>query len=308
MATRTQILETSMHLFLNKGCKNVTMDEIASENGMSKRTLYEMFGDKSSLLEETLTTLHERKIDAINHFLTNHENILQMLLDSIDNDDEKILDSHHNFMMEIKKYYPELYHKFIVSLHQHQSNKEKPNVQLIKSNLKAASQVLDEYIATSLNKPSKVVENWVDALFLQQIDFKYDIEKIINNIEAKIAEAKEALSVIEETKKIIKNLKNELKRYKTVNENILKILKRISSQYFYLSSDFTKKSEIFDFITISNRIDLDYEMKMMQDFTYESVLNISDKIQQYFDVAEKRINDIDNYAKRIINENFNSKS
>ena len=49
-------------------------------------------------------------------------------------------------------------------------------------------------------------------------------------------------------------------------------------------------------------------MKMMQDFTYESVLNISDKIQQYFDVAEKRINDIDNYAKRIINENFNSKS
>lgn len=120
MATRTQILETSMHLFLNKGCKNVTMDEIASENGMSKRTLYEMFGDKSSLLEETLTTLHERKIDAINHFLTNHENILQMLLDSIDNDDEKILDSHHNFMMEIKKYYPELYHKFIVSFQKHQ--------------------------------------------------------------------------------------------------------------------------------------------------------------------------------------------
>ena len=139
-------------------------------------------------------------------------------------------------------------------------------------------------------------------------DFKYDIEKIINNIEVRITEAKEALSVIEETKKLFKNLKNELKRYKTVNENILKNLKRISSQYFYLSSDFTKKSEIFDFITISNRIDLDYEMKMMQDFTYESVLNILDKIQQYFDVAEKRINDIDNYAKRIINENFNSKS
>ena len=53
------------------------------------------------------------------------------------------------------------------------------------------------------------------------------------------------------------------------------------------------------------KIDLDYEMKMMQDFTYESVLNISDKIQQYFDVAEKRINDIDNYAKRIINEKYN---
>ena len=104
MATRTQILETSLQLFLEKGCKNVTMDDIASENGMSKRTLYELFKDKSSLLEESIVTLHERKMEVINQFLTNHENILQMLLESIDNGDEKILDTHYNFMMEIKKY------------------------------------------------------------------------------------------------------------------------------------------------------------------------------------------------------------
>ena len=113
MATRTQILETSLQLFLEKGCKNVTMDDIASENGMSKRTLYELFKDKSSLLEESIVTLHERKMEVINQFLTNHENILQMLLESIDNGDEKILETHYNFMMEIKKYYPELYQKFI---------------------------------------------------------------------------------------------------------------------------------------------------------------------------------------------------
>lgn len=61
-----------------------------------------------------------------------------------------------------------------LSVIENQANKETPNVQLIKSNLKAASQVLDEYIATSLNKPSKVVENWVDALFLQNVDYKAD--------------------------------------------------------------------------------------------------------------------------------------
>ena len=120
MATRTQILETSLQLFLEKGCKNVTMDDIASENGMSKRTLYELFKDKSSLLEESIVTLHERKMEVINQFLTNHENILQMLLESIDNGDEKILDTHYNFMMEIKKYYPELYQKFIKTFHRHQ--------------------------------------------------------------------------------------------------------------------------------------------------------------------------------------------
>ena len=120
MATRTQILETSLQLFLEKGCKNVTMDDIASENGMSKRTLYELFKDKSSLLEESIVTLHERKMEVINQFLTNHENILQMLLESIDNGDEKILDTHYNFMKEIKKYYPELYQKFIKTFHRHQ--------------------------------------------------------------------------------------------------------------------------------------------------------------------------------------------
>ena len=52
--------------------------------------------------------------------------------------------------------------------------KENPNTKLIKSNLKNASSLLDAYISETLNKDSKVVENWVDAIFLQQIDFKYN--------------------------------------------------------------------------------------------------------------------------------------
>ena len=56
--------------------------------------------------------------------------------------------------------------------------KDNPNIKLIKSNLKNASSLLDEYISNTLNKDSKVVENWVDALFLQQIDFKYNEEDV----------------------------------------------------------------------------------------------------------------------------------
>lgn len=53
-----------------------------------------------------------------------------------------------------------------------QTKKNIPNQQIIQSNLKNASQILDEYITNTLKKPSKVVENWVDTLFLQQIDYK----------------------------------------------------------------------------------------------------------------------------------------
>ena len=66
-----------------------------------------------------------------------------------------------------------------VSLVQKEAEKENPNKKIIKSNLKNASQVLDEYITDTLKKPSKVVEGWIDSLFLQNVDYKYD-ESIIN--------------------------------------------------------------------------------------------------------------------------------
>ena len=65
-----------------------------------------------------------------------------------------------------------------LNLIQKQVQKENPNIGRIKSDLKTASSILDEYISKTLNKESKVVENWVDALFLQQIDFKYNEEEI----------------------------------------------------------------------------------------------------------------------------------
>ena len=65
-----------------------------------------------------------------------------------------------------------------LALIEKQVTKETPNRELIKSNLKNAASILDNYISKTLDKDSKVVENWVDALFLQQIDFKYNEEDI----------------------------------------------------------------------------------------------------------------------------------
>ena len=55
-----------------------------------------------------------------------------------------------------------------------ESQKEKPNKEIILSNLKNASKIADGYISDTLKKESKVVENWVDALFLQKIVLKAD--------------------------------------------------------------------------------------------------------------------------------------
>jgi len=69
---------------------------------------------------------------------------------------------------------------------------EKVNAKLIKSTFKSAATVLDNYISETLNKDSKVVENWVDALFLQEIDFKYDEGSINERFLVKFPEGSNA--------------------------------------------------------------------------------------------------------------------
>lgn len=65
-----------------------------------------------------------------------------------------------------------------LSLVEKQVTKENPDVKIVKTNLKIASSLLDSYITETLQRPSKVVENWIDALFLQQINYKFNQEEI----------------------------------------------------------------------------------------------------------------------------------
>lgn len=62
-----------------------------------------------------------------------------------------------------------------------QVREPKPQVNLIQSNLKIAASLLDRYISETLNKESKVVQNWLDALFLQRINYSYNEEEINPN-------------------------------------------------------------------------------------------------------------------------------
>lgn len=55
---RERIIMTATEAFTLKGIKCITMDDIAAALGISKRTLYEVFADKESLLKECI--LHKQ--------------------------------------------------------------------------------------------------------------------------------------------------------------------------------------------------------------------------------------------------------
>lgn len=65
-----------------------------------------------------------------------------------------------------------------LALVEKQVQKENADTKLVRSNLKNASALLDAYITETLQRPSNVVENWIEALFLQQIDYKFNEEEI----------------------------------------------------------------------------------------------------------------------------------
>lgn len=51
---KEDILKTAAELFLNLGFKSVTMDDIANAMGMSKKTIYHHFENKTILIKETV--------------------------------------------------------------------------------------------------------------------------------------------------------------------------------------------------------------------------------------------------------------
>lgn len=109
MANSEQILRTASALFLEKGCKALTMDEIASANGMSKRTLYEMFHDKAQLLQECILLMHKDNMARSERDLAMADNVLEWFLHSLSSNDPNNMSFYYGLFSEVKKYYPDVF-------------------------------------------------------------------------------------------------------------------------------------------------------------------------------------------------------
>lgn len=113
MDIRDRIIEVSTELFLQSGCKSVTMDDVARENGISKRTLYEHFSDKTGLLEECIEFMKVQMIDYSNKLEQESENVLDLLFRIHNSQSDIIINLKINFFQELRKYYYDLYKKTV---------------------------------------------------------------------------------------------------------------------------------------------------------------------------------------------------
>lgn len=65
---------------------------------------------------------------------------------------------------------------------------EAPSINYVQTNLQNAAVIIDTYISKTLEKESRVVQNWLDALFLQRINYRYNEGEINQDFLVKFPE------------------------------------------------------------------------------------------------------------------------
>lgn len=108
---KEKIVETALQMFSSRGCRGVTMDDIAQSLHISKRTLYETFANKEELLAECLMRVH----DSINemhrkaHSKVDEPLLVAMYMLRVNaNSNHK----YHRLIEESERYYPEIHDRY----------------------------------------------------------------------------------------------------------------------------------------------------------------------------------------------------
>ena len=105
---RERIIMTSTEAFTSKGIKCITMDDIAAALGISKRTLYEVFADKETLLKEIILKIQQDRDKYLQEVYEHSSNVLEVILAVFQKSIEIFHKTNKRFFEDIKKY-PKVY-------------------------------------------------------------------------------------------------------------------------------------------------------------------------------------------------------
>jgi AcrR family transcriptional regulator len=107
------IVENVRQLFFRYGIKSITMDDIARELGISKKTLYQFVVDKTDMVEKVFENEISICSKQFESALSNSNNAIEELV-AMHKELHDII-THYNpvTFFDLKKYYPDLYKKYL---------------------------------------------------------------------------------------------------------------------------------------------------------------------------------------------------
>jgi AcrR family transcriptional regulator len=124
-----RIVEKAQELFFRYGLKSVTMDDIASNLGASKKTIYQYFKDKDHLVDAVVQREIEQDMHECTSIACSCDNAVQEVFRGFDMMQEMLTTMNPAIIFEMQKYHPEAYKKM-------NAHKNKFFVNIMKENLK----------------------------------------------------------------------------------------------------------------------------------------------------------------------------
>ncbi len=106
---KDKILHKASDLFLNLGFKSVTMDDIANEMGVSKKTIYTHFKNKTDLVEKVTLSIFDHISEGIDTICSLNHNPIQEMYEIKAFVMTHLKDEKSSPQYQLQKYYPKLY-------------------------------------------------------------------------------------------------------------------------------------------------------------------------------------------------------
>ena len=105
VSLRERIIEKAMQDFSMHGIRAVKMDDLANELGISKRTLYEIFKDKETLLFEGIKVYGERKREYLHSYAEDERHhVIDIIMEAYHMKVEEVRAVNPDFYLDLMKY------------------------------------------------------------------------------------------------------------------------------------------------------------------------------------------------------------
>ncbi|PDS26125.1 TetR/AcrR family transcriptional regulator [Flavobacterium branchiophilum] len=110
---KDKIIKNATEMFLKLGFKSVTMDDIASQMCISKKTIYKYFCNKELLIEETTSTVHTEIHQKIADIVAQNHNAISENFEILKMFKEMFQSTDSSPAYQLKKHYPDIYENVI---------------------------------------------------------------------------------------------------------------------------------------------------------------------------------------------------
>jgi len=109
---KERIQQKARELFMRYGFRSVTMDEIAGQTGISKKTLYQFFEDKDALVETVMHAEIEFMQTQCTKQMREAENAIEEIFLDMDALEPMMDAMNPQIVFDLEKFYPQTFQKF----------------------------------------------------------------------------------------------------------------------------------------------------------------------------------------------------